>query len=102
MTGFSAKVEDLEQSSIDLRTASEDLHSLFEDYANNFMRSAGVAYEEGTEVYNALHDGVEEALRRAEEEVALLAEHSAKASTTAGNLEEAESSSVSRIRSNIG
>lgn len=102
MTGFAAKIEDLQQSSADLKTASEDLHSLFEDYANNFIRSAGVAYAEGTEIYNALHSGVEEAVKTAEEEVAILAEHSSKASTTAGNLEDSESRSTAAIRSNMG
>lgn len=102
MTTFTAKIDDLEQSSTDLKTASEDLHSLFEDYASKFLQTAGVAYAEGTEVYEALHAGVEAAVKKAEDEVSLLAEHSSKASTTAANLSEAEKKAVSYINSNIG
>lgn len=102
MTTFTAKIEDIEQSSADLKTASEDLHSLFEDYASKFLQTAGVAYAEGTEIYAALHEGVEAAVKRAEEEVSVLAEHSSKASTTAENLAAAEKASVDRIRGNIG
>ena len=41
-------------------------------------------------------------LIKAEENVSALLEHSTKASTVASNVQEAESSSVSRIRGNIG
>ncbi len=102
MSTFSANISELEASSADLKTASEDLHTLFEEYASSFLSSAGLAYEEGTDVYNALHEAVDEAVRRAEDNVEMLLTQSGKASQTAENIEETEGTSVNRIRNNIG
>ena len=102
MTTFRANISELERTSTDLKSASDELHELFEEYANTFLATAGIAYEEGTDVYNALHEGVDAAVRKAEENDSALLEHSTKASTVASNVQEAESSSVSRIRGNIG
>lgn len=102
MTTFTANISELEQSATDLQGASDELHTLFEEYANTFMSAAGIAYQEGTEVYQALHDSVEAAVKKAEENVTALAEHSKKASIVAANIQETENASVSRIRGNMG
>ena len=102
METFKANISELEGTATDLKSASEELHSLFEEYAQSFLSSAGLAYEEGTEVYEALHEGVKAAVNKAETNVEMLLEQSGKASQTAQNIEETEGTSVNRIRSNIG
>ena len=101
METFKANISELEQSSSDMNKASEELNTLFEEYAKAFMAKAGVAYEEGTDIYNALKAKVDQAVAKAVEQVEALATHGQKAATTAQRVEESEGNSVSHINSTI-
>ncbi len=101
MATFTANISELEQSSSDMNNASTELNTLFEDYAKEFLATAGVAYEEGTEIYQALDAKVKQAVAKATEQVEALATHGQKAATTAQNVEDSEQSSVAHINSTI-
>jgi len=101
-TTFDIRNSELESASQGMKKSGESLHDLFEDYASAYLKSAGVAYEEGTSVYEALHSAVEQAVSEAEAAVSEFTTQSEKAMTTAENSRETETKSVNQINNIMG
>lgn len=101
-TTFDIRHSELESASQGMKKSGESLHDLFEDYAAAYLKNAGVAYEEGTEVYNALKSAVDAAVQEAEEAVSEFTTQSEKAMKTAENSRETETKSVNQINNIMG
>jgi hypothetical protein len=101
MPDFTVKYDGLDDIKDGMSTGSKDIDELFAEFAAAHLRSAGIAYEEGTSVFESLKGLVDEAVREAGEEAKALMTHSGKAATTNEEAQSREQKMVNRIDSHI-
>lgn len=99
--GFKVNPGELENTATDFGTNSTDLHAEIEDFAAAYLKEAGIAYGEGTDIDEALKLRIDQAIKKAEDGVDELTNQKTLAENTNARLHESESASVGVINSNL-